>query len=206
MTSLPRARRAAACCAMLLTTFATAAAVAQAASAPALDAAPAGAPSISFAGVPYVHRWSKDGQNEFTPVPETNLLAWNDMVTVIVYEKVKNGDQLAQVANNTAGLYQKAGKIVRTSSVPASPGHPAEHLLVAVLNDPAYLEVAFAHFVLGPGVGESVVYSHRLYGTQERAAMGEWLVANGAKTEKALMAWNGAPSPDALRALPQSIK
>ena len=34
--------------------------------------------------------------------------------------------------------------------------------------------------------------------------MGEWLKANGTSIEKALMAWDGIPSPATLRSLPQS--
>ncbi len=44
--------------------------------------------TLSFGGVKYLHRWSKDGQNEFTPMGDGDLTTWRDMVTVNVHETV----------------------------------------------------------------------------------------------------------------------
>lgn len=62
------------------------------------------------------------------------------------------------------GNYPKHGKFVRTNSKPCTNQQPAEHLVVAVLGNPAFLEAAFARLVLVDQVGMVVVYSHRVYG------------------------------------------
>ena len=159
---------------------------------------------INFDGIDYVHRWSRNGQNEFTPQAESDLSRWRDMVTIDVHEAVGNGDQLAEVANQVLASYRNHGKIVRTDSKPRTPQQPAEHLIVAVLGNPAYLEAAFARFVLADGKGVVIVYSHRIYGQAVGNAMSDWLQSHGPTTEEALTSWRGLPSAAALRALPQS--
>ncbi len=57
------------------------------------------AATIGLGGVDYVHRWSKNGQNEYTPGNDSDLARWHDMVTINVHEAVRNGDQLADLAN-----------------------------------------------------------------------------------------------------------
>ena len=160
--------------------------------------------AISFGGMEYAHRWSKDGQNEFTPQSDSDLDRWRDMITINVHGAVGNGDQLAGVANKVLSNYQTHGKIVRTDSKPRTAERPAEHLIVAVLGNPAFLEAAFARCVLVDGAGVVVVYSHRVYGKQAGEAMGEWLKTNGPSLEKTLMTWDKMPSVAALKRLPQS--
>jgi len=175
-----------------------------AASDPIKGSAPSKAATIGFGGIEYVHRWSKAGQNEFTPERDSDLARWHDMVTINVHSAVANGDQLADLANRVLGTYQSHGKIVRTDSKPRTPQRPAEHLVVAVLGSPDFLEAAFARFVLLDGVGFVAVYSHRVYGNNAGDAMSDWLKGNGPSAEKTLMAWNGIPSLAALKQLPQS--
>lgn len=168
------------------------------------SAASPSAMTLTFQGVGYEHRWSQNGQNEFTPKGQTDLRAWKDMVTLNVHEAVTTGDDLAAVANRVLGGYQQAGQIVRTMSTPRTPQRPAEHLVVAVLGNADLLEAVFARFVLVDGAGVTVVYSHRLYGANMGKAMSEWLGANGPQIEQALMTWERLPSPSALKRLPQS--
>lgn len=170
---------------------------------------PAGSPgasaaTLTFNGTVYHHRWSKARQNEYTPEGDKDLARWRDMVTVNTHDAVRTGDQLAGLANSVLSNYQKHGKIVRTDSKPRTPQRPAEHLIVAILGNPELLEAVFARVVLVDGVGEVAVYSHRIYGKDAAGPMGEWLKANGASIEKALMNWDRIPSPAALRSLPQS--
>jgi hypothetical protein len=61
---------------------------------------------LSFGGVDYMHRWSKNGQNEFTPKGQEDLARWQDMITINVHEGVVNGDRLADRANRVLGNYQ----------------------------------------------------------------------------------------------------
>ncbi len=160
--------------------------------------------TLSFRGVDYLHRWSQNGQNEFTPPSDIDLTKWRDMVTINVHETVGNGNQLAEVANKVLTNYQRHGKILRTDSKPRTETSPAEHLAVAILGNPAFLEAAFARFVLSDGVGFVVVYSHRVYGYRAGPEMSEWLKANGPDVERALMVWDKVPALASLRQLPQS--
>jgi len=162
------------------------------------------ASTVNFRGSDFVHRWSKDGQNEFTPQNDSDLTTWRDMITVNVHESVANGDQLAEVANRILGNYQRRGKILRTESKPRTADRSAEHLIVAALGDPNFLEAAFARCVLVNGVGFVAVYSHRVYGQAAGPAMSEWLKVNGAPVEKALMEWDKMPSAASLKRLPQN--
>src|SRR3954469_11498893 len=73
---------------------------------------------LTFGGQEFIHRWSKDAQHEFTPPAEPDLKSWRTMVTLNVHDKVRNGEQLAQLANSVLGNYQRAGKILRTDSKP----------------------------------------------------------------------------------------
>ena len=163
-----------------------------------------GGMTLSYGDVDYLHRWSKDGQNEYTSKSDPDLAAWRDMVTVNVFETVTTGEQLAELANRVVGNYQASGKILRTDSKPRTADRPAEHLLVAALGNPAFLEAAFARLLLKDGVGYVVVRSHRVYGKAAGPAMSEWLQANGPQVEKTLMEWDQVPARDALKRLPQS--
>src|SRR2546427_5562449 len=42
--------------------------------------------ALSFGGMDYLHRWTKDGQNEFTPESDSDLARWHDMITINVHE------------------------------------------------------------------------------------------------------------------------
>ncbi|MCO4859150.1 hypothetical protein MKD49_21845 [Herbaspirillum sp. WGmk3] len=172
---------------------------------PALALA-AGAEALTFDNVNYLHRWSKNGQNEFTPPAETDLNHWTDMVTINVVEQATDGDKLAQLANLVLKRYQAAGKVVRINSLPRSDTRPAEHYIAAVLGNPGFLEAVFARFVLVEGTGFILIHSHRIYGQQAGNDMAQWLQANGPQQEAALMAWNAMPSLQSLRQLPQSAQ
>ena len=171
---------------------------------PAASAAAAAAPLFQFAGKPFVHRWSHAGQHEFTPPAQPDLDKWQDMVTVQVYDKVTSAEQLAFVANGVLVAYQKAGLIIRTNSLKATAERPAEHMVVAILQDTGVREMVFARFRLTPEGGQAVVYSHRVYGMQPDAAASAWFREHDLPLEKSMMTWTGIPTVAALRALPQS--
>ena len=163
-----------------------------------------GASELSLDGVNYLHRWSKNGQNEFTPPAETDLGRWNDMITINVFDKATDGDKLAEVANRILAAYQMAGKVIRTNSQPRTESRPAEHFIGAVLGNPTFLEAVFARVALFEGTGLVIVHSHRIYGQKIGPEMADWLNKNGAHSEQVLMGWKAIPSPDELRKLPQS--
>ncbi len=126
------------------------------------------------------------------------------MLTINLIETVRNGEQLAAAANTVLTNYQRSGKIIRTDSKPRTADRPAEHFVAAVLGKPAFLEAAFARFLMVDGIGTVVVYSHRIYGQKAGPAMADWLKENGTAAERTLMSWDKAPKPAALRALPQT--
>lgn len=166
------------------------------------NAAPSsGTASFILGGVTYVHRWSQDGQHEFTPVAEDDLDNWTDMVTINVHESIRDGDQLAAAANGVLANYQGAGEIIRTDSRPRTETAPAEHFIAAVLGSPTFLEAAFARLMLIDGRGVIVVYSHRVYGQSAGEAMSDWIGEQGEQVEGMLMDWREAPS--IVRALPE---
>lgn len=162
------------------------------------------ATTFSFNDASYFHRWSKAGQNEFTPAADTDLSAWNDMITLNVFEQVHDGEQLATIANRVLGNYQRGGKILRTNSTPRTDTQPAEHFISAVLGTPALLEAVFCRIIIADGTGMAVVYSHRIYGAKAGPAMADWLQKNGSRTEQLMMDWKRIPSAASLRTLPQN--
>jgi hypothetical protein len=159
--------------------------------------------ALSFNGTEFIHRWSKDAQHEFTPRGEDDLAKWSAMVTINVHDSARTGDQLAEVANRVLGNYQQAGKVIRTDSKPRTEKSEAEHFAVVLLPNPAFMEPAFARFLLHDGRGVVAVYSKRFYGDTARSEMGEWLKKNGSDVERALMTWTGLPSPAVLKTLPK---
>jgi hypothetical protein len=109
-----------------------------------VNAPPTKAATLNFDGRLYVHRWSKTGQNEFTPENDKDLERWHDMVTINVHAGVRNGDQLAELANAVLGNYQKARErssvLIQSQELRSDRGH----LIVALLGNPGLLEAAFA--------------------------------------------------------------
>jgi hypothetical protein len=174
------------------------------AAAPAPPAYATSGGTISFNGTDYFHRWSKDGQNEYTPQGEENLSAWTSMVTIVVHDWARTGDQLAELANRVLGNYQARGKIIRTDSRPRARNQEAEHFAAAVFANPNLLESAFARMLLAEKRGVVIVYSRRFYGAAVGDQMSAWLADNGPTVEKALMGWKGLPPLAALKALPQA--
>jgi hypothetical protein len=163
---------------------------------PRTTAAASSEPAFAFAGVGYFHRWSQNNQHEFTPERQPDLQKWTDMMTVNIYPDVRDGDGLAAKANAVLENYKsQKGMVLKTDSIPRTKDRPAEHLIAVVFARPEFIEVAFARFKLADGTGCSLVYSHRIYGEKVGDEMSAWLKANGAETEKTLMAWHALVSP-----------
>lgn len=161
---------------------------------------------FNFNGKEYFHRWSKNNQNEFTPEDQPDLEKWQDMVTINVLPAVKTGEQLSEFANKTLGKYAQFGKIIRTNSKPKTEKKLAEHLAVAILGDPKFVETVFARFVVVDEHGMAIIFSHRVYGEKVGAEASKYLREHGEETENFLMAWDKMPHPTKLMSLPQSAK
>jgi hypothetical protein len=154
-------------------------------------AAASSTPVFSFRQIEYFHRWSQGTQYEFTPAKQEDLEHWSDMITINAYPGVDEGEKMSGTANAVLGNYKRAkGKILKTSSVPASDERPAEHFIAVLFSRPNFQEAAFARFKLVDGKAHSFVYSHRIYGEKAADQMNEWLEANGEKAEKVLMDWD----------------
>src|SRR5256714_15349544 len=148
-------------------------------------------PAFVFQGVNFFHRWSQGTQHEFTPAKQEDLDRWTDMITINVYPGVDDGEKMAGTANAVLGNYRSHhGKILKTSSVPATDKQLAEHFIAVRFDQPDFVEVAFARFKLVEGAGHSLVYSHRVYGAEAVEEMNAWITANAETTENALLDWN----------------
>ena len=155
--------------------------------------------AFSFQRVDYFHRWSGGTQHEFTPAKQEDLEHWTEMVTINAYPDVEDGEELAATANAVLGNYQShGGKILKTSSVPATEKRPAEHFIAVVFVQPGFAEAAFARFKIVEGSGHSFIFSHRIYGDKSGDEMNAWVKANGEKTEEALLDWNLPKPPKEL--------
>ena len=147
-------------------------------------------PAFSFQDVKYFHRWSNEEQHEFTSAKQEDLDHWTDMITINGYPGVDDSEKMAGAANAVLGNYRShQGKVLKTSSVPATDEKPAEHFIAVLFTRPDFSEAAFARFKLVDGKGHSFVYSHRFYGKKAAEEMAEWLKASGEKTENALLDW-----------------
>jgi hypothetical protein len=160
----------------------------------ALAAADGGSTTLEFGGERYVHRWSKDHQHEFTPVAQPDLQRWTDRLTVNVHLAARDGEGLATVANTVLSNYQRHGRIIRTASVPRASQREAEHLIVAALGTPAFIELVLARAMLRDGVAMVLVYSHRIHGEKVGDAAAAWLRDHGPAVETWLMGFEGLPS------------
>jgi hypothetical protein len=151
-------------------------------------------PAFTFADVKYFHRFTDKDQHEYTPAAQEDLKAWTEMVTLLVYRNVKDGEGLAATANTVLETY-KANKavVVKTDSVPRTQTKPAEHLIVVIFGRPEFIEVAFSRFRMYNGLGSAVVFSHRIYGKAVGNLMQQWLEKNGPATEANLMKWDSMP-------------
>src|SRR5690349_8033860 len=118
--------------------------------------------TLDFNQTKYAHRWSQDGQHEFTPPGQEDLSAWTDMLTINFYPQVTDGESLARVANQVLENYKAEKAIVlKTASVPRTAERPPEHFIAVVFGRPTFLEAVQARFKLINGKGVSIIYSHR---------------------------------------------
>lgn len=162
--------------------------------------------TVSFNSTKFVHRWCKAGQHEFAPEPQTDLAKYTDMLTINVHDKVRTGDELAALANDTLGKYAASGKVLRTTSLPRTQEREAEHFAAVVFARKDMIEVAFARFLLTSGSGLVIVYSKRFVGPDADDEANNWLGKNGLPLEKSLMSWTAMPTLAQLQAIPQSRK
>ena len=155
---------------------------------------------LKFGDKEYLHRWSKDDQHEFTPRGQEDLERWTDMMTLNRYRDVVDGEGLAAKANAVLELYKSnRAMVLRTDSVPRTTEKPAEFLIVVLFPNPNFIEATLTRFKISDGIGTSMVYSHREYGSKVGDQMSAWLKANCPTSEKALMDLDKIPVPDVAK-------
>ncbi|MGL4438114.1 MAG: hypothetical protein ACRCUE_02490, partial [Bosea sp. (in: a-proteobacteria)] len=112
-----------------------------------------------------------------------------NMVTINRHVSVKNGDQLAEIANRIADNYRRHGRIVKTSSKLSSGSHTVEYMAVALFARPDFTEAAFTRMLMVNGTGYAITYSKRIHDRAAGSKMSDWLLANGPRMETALLGW-----------------
>lgn len=147
-----------------------------------------------FNDTAYMHRWSENGQHEFTPRGDADLSTWKDMITINVHDTVRDGEALADLANRVVENYKAHGFIMRTLSKPRTDTSEAEHFVAAVLQGTNVVEAAFARMMLVEGRGTVVVYSKRFYGEDAQAGLTRWFKAYAVEIERVLLSWNRIPA------------
>jgi hypothetical protein len=164
--------------------------------------------TVSFHGETYFHRWSQNGQHEFTPSGQADLKRWKDMVTVRVFEQVTNEAQFTGMVRATVANYKKVGVINRVMERPKkTPDGVDEVVVVATLRAGNIIEFVAARFLMRDGVGTLYVASHREYTDDQgidSTLEGDYVKNKLGRVVNALAVWDGAPALDALRALPRS--
>lgn len=140
---------------------------------------------ITFRGRGYAHRWSGEGQHEFTPPGQEDLSAWRDMVTLNEHPAVRDDAGVAALAHTVLGNYQRVRAVVLATDVVAG---GAEYFACVAFRAPAFTEVAFSRFCLRGGEGRVVTYGHRIHGGGDDAVR-VWLDGNAAAVHAVLMGW-----------------
>lgn len=150
---------------------------------------------IWFNGSPFVLRWFQENQYEFTPLGQPDLDTWHDMVTVIYYPGVENGEQLDAIAKKVLETYQKFGAMVLlTDSHQRTDAEYPEYFAAVVFPQQAFMEFSQTRILMENGVGISLVYSHRIYDENKGEKTKEWILNNGPNYENHLKTFSDIPS------------
>ncbi|RMH89533.1 hypothetical protein EBB59_10610 [Lysobacter pythonis] len=152
---------------------------------------------LSFDGVRYLHRWSKNGHNEYTPADQPDLRRWRQMLTLIEKPGM-NPRQMAQWAQATASGFEERGILFGKDQPVAG-----EYRLLGVLRDSGVVEVNYARFMQANGGAMLLMVQRRFY-DDERREMADWVRDNTPRISRRLLDWGPLPKAAALAALPQS--
>jgi hypothetical protein len=160
--------------------------------------------SVVFLGEEYFHRWSMNGQNEYTPKGSEDLATWSSMLTI--NPTSLDPARLPELASTIRSNYQNSGaKILGAESAEGQTGK-TEYFQAALFTTPAFMEAALTRVFLVEGRPLIATYAKRFYGADVGAQMSAWLKQNRTSIEKSLRTWTGVPPLKALEALPQSTK
>ena len=161
-------------------------------------------PSVVFHGEQYFHRWSMNGQNEYTPKGSEDLAVWSNMLTI--NSTRVDPTRMPELASTIRANYEKAGATILRVDSADGPSGKTEYFQAAVFTTAAFMEAAWTRVFLVEGRPLIATYAKRFYGADVGAQMSAWLKQDGPSLEKSLRTWTGAPTLAALEALPQSTK
>ena len=161
-------------------------------------------PSVVFLGEEYFHRWSMNGQNEYTPSGSEDLSAWSNMLTI--NPTSVDPTRMPELASTIRANYEKAGATILRVDSADGPSGKTEYFQAALFTTDSFMEAAFTRVFLVEGRPLIATYAKRFYGADVGAQMSSWLKPNGPSLEKSLRTWPGVPTLAALAALPQSTK
>ncbi len=152
--------------------------------------------SLTFNGVSYTERFSKDDHHQLTPRGQKVLEKRIDLLTVTYHRSVKTNEALATLANQmlTEFAAQKA-VVIKTATVPMTQSSPPEFLLVVAQTKSDLFEVIFTRLTLTDAGAVSVSFSHREKGRNAGNQMDAWMTKSAVLTEKGLMTWQEIPPP-----------
>ncbi len=160
--------------------------------------------SVVFLGEEYFHRWSMNGQNEYTPKGSEDLAAWSNMLTL--NSTRVDPTRMPELVSTIRANYEKNGATILRVDSADGPSGKTEYFQAAVFTTDAFMEAALTRVFLAEGRPLIATYAKRFYGADVGAQMSAWLKQNGPAREKSLRTWTGVPTLAALEALPQSTK
>ena len=155
------------------------------------------AAATEFNGVRYLHRWSKNGQHEYTPEGQTDLTRWKQMVTLIDKPGM-NPYEASAWAVNLADGFEKSGMLIS-----ADRPSDTEYRVVGVMRAGEIVEANFARLMVFQGRAVMLMVQRRFYG-QEASELADWMKDNTPLISAELLDWGPVPSVESLAALPQA--
>lgn len=160
----------------------------------AREEGPRDSSKIVFDGQEYSYKWTSDNLHEFTPGEQSVTGQWKDMVTVNYYPVVATENDLALVTKAVLSNYEDAGGIVLgVETLPGSQSKPVEYVIAVVFGASELAEFALVKFLMHDGIGASVAYAHREYGTDMGTSINDWMDANGARLKEEITNFTDLP-------------
>lgn len=153
-------------------------------------------PALDFDGKRYLHRYSKNGQHEFTPAGQEDLQRWQEMMTLVVQPGF-DAARTRQWAEAMAAGYKEKGLLIQADQPPGG-----EYRMHGVLGAPGMVEVNFVRIMPHGGGALAVLVQRRFYGEESRQ-MADWVRDNTPRISGLLVDWQ-PPSQSAIAALRES--
>lgn len=155
-----------------------------------------GQQTLNFDGKRYLHRYSKNGQHEFTPAGQEDLQRWQEMLTLVMRPGA-DAENTRQWAEAMAAGYKEKGLLVQADQPPGG-----EYRMLGVLGAPGMTEVNFVRVMPHGSGAMTVLVQRRFYGEESRQ-MADWVRDNSPRLSGLLVDWQ-PPAESQIKALPES--